>query len=76
MSDTITFYIKNINNILIKTLLISRNIKTKNECLDCESKGFITEKQLVEINIPKGVEEGKKYIFDALNILKDWIVET
>jgi len=33
MSDTITFYIKNINNILIKTLLISRNIKTKNELL-------------------------------------------
>lgn len=41
--------------------------KSKNECSNCDSRGFNVEKQLVEINIPKGVEEGKKYTFRKNN---------
>jgi len=33
MSSTITFYVKNFNNILIKTLLIPHTIRTKQDLL-------------------------------------------
>lgn len=33
-------------------------------CSNCNSIGFISTEQLVEINIPRGVEENKTYVFE------------
>jgi DnaJ-class molecular chaperone len=41
-------------------------IQNNNTCNNCTSKGFTHEEKKVEINIPKGVENGKEYVF------KEW----
>jgi DnaJ-class molecular chaperone len=38
---------------------------TQINCNDCNSTGLLTIEQLVEINIPKGVEENKTYLFES-----------
>lgn len=35
------------------------------QCDKCNSTGFITEEKRIEIDIPKGVENGKKFIFEG-----------
>lgn len=40
--------------------------KKNNTCNNCSSKGFTYEEKKVEINIPKGIENGKEYVF------KEW----
>lgn len=44
----------------------SGKIKNDSNCNICESKGYIIEEKIHEIFVPKGVENGKKYI------LKEW----
>ena len=41
-------------------------MKNNNACSSCNTKGFISEQKLVELKIPKGVENKKRYIF------KEW----
>jgi len=41
-------------------------VKNNNTCNNCLNKGFTYEEKKVELNIPKGVENGKEYVF------KDW----
>jgi DnaJ-class molecular chaperone len=40
-------------------------IKHKTNCDTCNSKGRIPEERVFEVNIDKGVNTGKKYIFDG-----------
>lgn len=40
--------------------------KNKNNCTECENKGVKVKKNVIQITVPKGVEDGRQLVFEGL----------
>ena len=41
-------------------------IKGKSNCIECDNKGVKIKKNTIQINIPRGVEDGRQIVFEGL----------
>jgi DnaJ-class molecular chaperone len=41
-------------------------IKNNNNCTECDNKGVKVKKNTIQINVPKGVEDGRQIVFEGL----------
>jgi DnaJ-class molecular chaperone len=41
-------------------------IKGKSNCIECDNKGVKVKKNTIQINIPRGVEDGRQIVFEGL----------